>query len=366
MNQTNRQEESDFYPYRYLAGEGFLPGYNFPRLPVRVSVPMRESAQMIDRPRFLGLTEFGPGNQVYHEGRKYQIDRAIIPPAGIEASFRQAKLCQTCGYAHDGADVALELCSYCQTKLDGSSEYPQKLWEQPTMRARRRERISSEEEERVRSGYRVTTHFTVEPNRCQSAATWSAAGDVILTAQYAPSARLWRINHGWRQTDGVSAGFTIDPVTGRWGTRNGADDASNAPGSPPPLTGVKTYVHDSRNVLFLRPHWCDESDQFKVTLLHAIKRAVQFVYQVEEQEIGAELVGDGEHRRLMFWEADEGGIGVWEHLVTEPAAFKKVAKKALSLCHAEPTASIAQDNAMALRKPATSVSSRILTNWNTG
>src|SRR4029077_2861644 len=29
------KEESDFYPYRYLANEGFLPGYGFPALPVR-------------------------------------------------------------------------------------------------------------------------------------------------------------------------------------------------------------------------------------------------------------------------------------------------------------------------------------------
>jgi hypothetical protein len=27
--------EADFYTYRYLANEGFIPGYNFPRLPVR-------------------------------------------------------------------------------------------------------------------------------------------------------------------------------------------------------------------------------------------------------------------------------------------------------------------------------------------
>jgi len=33
--------ESDFYPYRYLATEGFLPGYNFPRLPLRALVPGR-------------------------------------------------------------------------------------------------------------------------------------------------------------------------------------------------------------------------------------------------------------------------------------------------------------------------------------
>ena len=335
LNQTNRQEESDFYPYRYLAGEGFLPGYNFPRLPVRVSVPVRDSAQMIDRPRFLGLNEFGPGNQVYHEGRKYRIDSAIVPPSGIEAAFRRARLCRTCGYAHDGPDVDLELCLNCGTTLDGSSDYPQRLLDQPTMRARKRERISSEEEERVRSGYRVTTHFKFGANRSQSAEVHSQAGEIILTAQYAPSARLWRINHGWRQSDEKDLGFTIDPRTGRWEARSGHDDVADDPAMSGPLTGVKPYVQDSRNVLFLQ-HRSDESSvQFQVTMLHAIKRAIQFVYQVEEQEIAAELIGENEHRRMIFWEAAEGGIGVWEHLVTEPGAFAAVAQMALRLCHDE-------------------------------
>ena len=94
-------------------------------------------------------------------------------------------------------------------------------------------------------------------------------------------------------------------------------------------------MQDSRNVLFLQ-HQSDESSvQFQVTLLHAIKRAIQFVYQVEEQEIAAELIGENEHRRMIFWEAAEGGIGVWEHLVTEPGAFAAVAQMALRLCHEE-------------------------------
>jgi hypothetical protein len=46
---TNR-EESDFYSYRYLASEGFLPGYNFPALPVRAWVP-RDDGEFIPRPR---------------------------------------------------------------------------------------------------------------------------------------------------------------------------------------------------------------------------------------------------------------------------------------------------------------------------
>jgi hypothetical protein len=35
LQRNIQSEESDFYPYRYLASEGFLPGYNFPALPVR-------------------------------------------------------------------------------------------------------------------------------------------------------------------------------------------------------------------------------------------------------------------------------------------------------------------------------------------
>ena len=333
LNRTNRQEETDFYPYRYLAGEGFLPGYNFPRLPVRVAVPVKDSAQMIDRPRFLGLNEFGPGNQVYHEGRKYRIDRAVVPPSGIEAAFRKARLCRACGFAHDGANLDLDLCINCGIKLDGSSDFPQRLLEQPTMRARRRERISSEEEERVRTGYRVTTHFTFGPSRIQSAEVHSASGEVILTAQYAPGTRLWRINHGWRHSDETEPGFSIDPQTGRWEPRNSDDSAEFDPAMSGPLTGVRTYVHDSRNVLFLQQRSDHTSIQFDITLLHAIKRAIQFVYQVEEQEISAELIGENEHQRMIFWEAAEGGVGVWEHLVTEPGAFAEVAQMALRLCH---------------------------------
>jgi superfamily II DNA/RNA helicase len=59
LNRTKQQTESDFYPYRYLAAEGFLPGYNFPRLPLRALLEA-EVTHVIDRPRFLGLTEFGP------------------------------------------------------------------------------------------------------------------------------------------------------------------------------------------------------------------------------------------------------------------------------------------------------------------
>ena len=48
LNQAD-QTESDFYPYRYLASEGFLPGYSFPRLPLRAMLETEKATHIVDR-----------------------------------------------------------------------------------------------------------------------------------------------------------------------------------------------------------------------------------------------------------------------------------------------------------------------------
>ncbi len=340
LNRTKRQDESDFYPYRYLAGEGFLPGYNFPRLPVRTSVSAGGRTQMIDRPRFLGLSEFGPGNHVYHEGRRHRIDFAVLPTADIKAQFTRGRLCNVCGYAHEGMAADQELCEHCGTRLDAStSDFPQYLWGHPAMRTRVVERISSEEEERMRSGYWITTHFSLPGSHNRDAKAQAPEGDTLLDIFYAPTARLWRINHGWRR--GEKTGFTIDPQNGRWVSSSSQDDSSGRdPGASQPLTGVKLYVQGVRNILTVQPppSWLDRDrpEAFLLSLLYALKRAIQLVYQVEEQEVGVDLIGSEKHRRLLFWEEAEGGTGIWERLATEPGELAKVARQALELCHFDP------------------------------
>lgn len=203
------------------------------------------------------------------------------------------------------------------------------------MRARAVERISSEEEERVRSGYSITTHFSLPGSRNHRATVLTSDEDAIMDVFYAPTARLWRINHGWRHGD--RSGFEVDPQNGRWGRRDADDDSDDRdPGAAQRITGVKPYVQDGRNILMIRPFWDDEADQsqeFQLSLLYALKRAIQFIYQIEEQEVGVDLIGDGEHRRLLFWEEAEGGTGVWERLATESGAIAKVARQALEICH---------------------------------
>src|SRR5262249_51194481 len=43
LTETEDFAQSDFYSYRYFASEGFLPGYNFPRLPLSAFIPARKT-----------------------------------------------------------------------------------------------------------------------------------------------------------------------------------------------------------------------------------------------------------------------------------------------------------------------------------
>ena len=321
-------EQSDFYPYRYLGSEGFLPGYNFPRLPVRAIVSGSGGAHMIDRGRFLGLTEFGPQNRVYHEGRQHQVDGIVVPAEGLQ--FERAKLCNSCGYAHPGGTADVELCEHCRARLDGAgSTFPQKLFEQTVVRTRPRNRISSDEEQRLRTGYRVTTHFRFAPGARQRPATVSSEGKPILQLTYAPAAELWRINHGWRRSDQI--GFRLDPETGRWQRQASEEDDPNA---EPSLTEsqVLPYVTDTRNLLLVQiPDATDE--QFLYSAMYALSRGLQIEFEVEERELATELIGEGPERRVLFWEAAEGGIGAWEQLFANPETMRSVATHALEACH---------------------------------
>jgi len=230
LNESGRSE-TDFYVYRYLGNEGFLPGYNFPRLPVRALVSTDNEAQSIDRPKFLGLVEFGPGNILYHEGRKHRVASVVVPAGGIEGRLTRAKLCNSCGYVHPSDNACVDLCVHCGTRLNGAtSQFPQALFEQPTVRALRWTCITSEEEERAREGYVTTTHFrAVGGGREQRLLVEEVSGIAVLSVLYLPRAQLWRINHGWRKST-EQTGFAIDTRSGRWRSSDDVDNNGEADG----------------------------------------------------------------------------------------------------------------------------------------
>ncbi len=348
LNIGDRHGESDFYPYRYLASEGFLPGYNFPRLPVRAFLRTeRDEAEYLARPRFLAITEFGPQNVIYHEGRKYRVTRTQLRAGESRQLFTRLKICRNCGYLHEGSTLDADACAQCATPLLGpAAELLPTVLEMPTQITQRVERISCEEEERLREGYIVTTHyqFARDHDRLRRQ-TAEATGDNVpaLSFSYGPQATIWRVNRGWRRAR--QPGFTLDLRRRIWHKRPGDEDALDPGDDGSQIAyGVQLFVRDTRNLLLIElPPEMNGDKVVAASFQYALQRGIQETFQLEEQELRSELLGDGGPFRILLWEATEGGAGVLRRIVEEPDALARVAAESLRICHVDPASGAESD-----------------------
>lgn len=338
--------EGDFYSYRYFASEGFLPGYNFPRLPLSAFVPGRRGRrgrdEFISRPRFLAISEFGPRAVIYHEGSRYIINKVNLAfdAQGEELTKLAMRTCSACGYGHQELNGSLpDLCEGCSEPLRATDEVREMVHLQ-NVTAKRWERITSDEEERQRIGYELKTSFRFTEQNGELDAR-SAAINVgeetfgIMT--YGDAARIWRINLGWlRREDQGQRGFVLDVERGYWESNKAAED--NDPSDPMSkrLERVVPFVEDRRNALIIR--FKGQHDQTTMASVQsAIKQAIQQVYQLEPSELASEPLPSRDDRRAIFYyEASEGGAGVLRQLVDDRTALAKVARRAIEICHFDP------------------------------
>ena len=80
-DQNGSTELSEFYPYRYLASEGFLPGYNFTRLPLRIFVPTGSHGWRVHlAPAFRRPTRVRPSES--HLPQRPQVPRLAVGDPG--------------------------------------------------------------------------------------------------------------------------------------------------------------------------------------------------------------------------------------------------------------------------------------------
>lgn len=344
---------SDFYTYRYLASQGFLPGYNFPRLPLLAYIPARRGnigrESFLSRPRFLALSEFGPYSLIYHEGSQYRVTKALLSitsqdqvAEGAKLATEVARLCPACGYGHFRSQRDADCCVSCGVSLAGAEEV-RNLYRIENVSTKRAERITANEEERVRQGYEVQTtlQFAEVDGKPQVVSCEVAdASGPLLELQYGAAATVWRMNFGWRRRKEKSVlGFMINPVTGHWVggvDESERDNDENAPPDRTPPQRIVPYVEDRRNILIVRPHGKlgQLSDKSLTTLQYALKRGIESVYQLEESELMAEPLPTRDARQsILFYEAAEGGAGVLTRLASEPQALAAVAAEALQIMH---------------------------------
>jgi very-short-patch-repair endonuclease len=337
LTEVENIAQSDFYSYRYMASEGFLPGYSFPRLPLSAFIPARRTKQrdeFLSRPRFLAISEFGPRAIVYHEGSRYIINKVILPVEEDNVLTRRAKLCSQCGYLHPmQGDAGSDLCERCGAPLDSPLR---QLFRLQNVSTKRRDKINSDEEERMRQGFEIITsvRFADQSERpSHRTATIEREGDVLARLTYGQSATLWRINLGWkRRKNKEQYGFMLDVERGYWAKSDQENEDQTDPMSPR-TERVVPFVEDRRNCLLFEPTQRISMSAL-TSLMSAIKGAIQVHFQLEDDELAAEpLPSETDRRLILFYESAEGGAGVLRRLLDDPQTFALVAQEALRLCH---------------------------------
>ena len=336
---------SDFYTYRYLATEGFLPGYNFPRLPLMAYVPGRADVRsgnlFLQRPRFLALSEFGPRSLVYHEGRAYRVVRARIAlsaadqaTAGGLLATQATRVCAHCGAAH--FESHWNDCHSCAMPLH-DAEQINGMFRIENVDTEPAERITANDEERQRQAFELQTVFKwgVRGGQVDVRTVLACDGEGdILTLRYGPQATVTRINKGLRRRRNPNLfGFFINPRTGWWVKEEVEDGGGGGNDDRLPPQRIVPFVQDHKNALLMQPHG-DCAPVTLATLQHALKRGIEAIYQLEEAELLAEPLPDARLRRgVLFYETTEGGAGVLTRLANEPEALAQVARQALRVMH---------------------------------
>lgn len=342
--------EGDFYSYRYFATEGFLPGYNFPRLPISAYVPARRQRrsrdEFVSRARFLAISEFGPRALIYHEGARYRVYKVNLDfgTDDVEATHNLVtvtmKRCPGCGYAHVEQDRNLaEVCENCGQGLDSSSHIDNLVHLQ-NVTLRLAQRITCDEEERQRFGYRIVSayRFPEIGNRLDRRdAEIYCDGVLMLKLKYGDSAELFRVNMGWsNQLTGQPIGFNLDLERGYWwSNRADAEDTEDA-NTQGRAQRVVPYVKDTKNALVMC--FTPVPPLSKIAGLQAaFKEAIQKYFQLEPRELECvPMPATGERREILFFESSEGGAGVLRQIAEDPIVLPKLARIALEICHFDP------------------------------
>lgn len=363
-----QKENSDFYLYRYLASQGFLPGYSFPKLPLiawlskrqfvraRTTASGSDRGTMISRPRFLALTEFGPRSLIYHEGATYRVTKVKLKASELTHVAANGRLmtmkgyvCSKCGCAMFNLDKPSEppmysVCPSCREPIDFAKSLVQDLYGIETVEAREAARITVMDEERQRQGFETLTAYSLASGAASARkdARISLPGVPGTRLTYVPAATIWKINKGLRRRANPSElGFWINPYTGLWSKRDddeGAEDPKDPNAAVRKEVRIVPFVRDTKNMLVVvPPPEIVESREALATLRAALQRGIERVFQLESSELAAEYLPDAAApSRILFYEASEGGAGVLGRLVDEAqreVCFREIARKALEVMH---------------------------------
>lgn len=374
---TMRDGKRDFYPYRYLGAQGFLPNYAFPRQATTVS--FYEIENDISRDQALALREYAPGNSIYYRGMRYEVTMARPRTEQGAPAFDDLLICPACQAAYLGQDAKLAACVACGAALTTTHSNDHAL-ALPDMLAKRRTSITSDEEERQRLGYAITPHYqqgaTVRrfsvttptiSNGEADATEANAAEALAIDLGYEHNGRIIMVNEGPVQSERneTERGFVLCTRCGRWlqGEESVGDHVDPQRGrscrhgavASDLAHNVALYTTGRVDVLTLdvplpATVLVGQEEMFYTTLATALLHATEIALNLDDSELNGFIAPHpGEHGRwrIILYETAEGGNGAVEAL-TNVERLAQIADRACELLHEAEDAAAAEHGDPAL------------------
>jgi very-short-patch-repair endonuclease len=272
------------------------------------------------------------------------VEHGFVGPGELEATHDLVtsimKRCPKCGYAHiEQRNNFDEVCDRCDRALDGPARI-ESLVHLQNVSLKPAQRITCDEEERRRFGYKLVTAYRfpeVGGKLDRKDAEVYVDGALVMRLNYGDATDLYRINLGWaNQRADEPPGFRIDLERGYW-ARNQADeeDADDA-ATQGRFQRIVPFVKDTKNALVMRFE-PSRSVPEMASLQAAFKEAIQQLFQLEPRELACEpMPSAGERHEILFYEASEGGAGVLRQITEDHAVLPLLARRALEVCHFDP------------------------------
>lgn len=331
-NEKNKNSTlSEFYTFRYLASEGFLPGYNFTRLPIRVFLGGKDRNEAISRPRFIGLKEFGPYNLIYHNGGKYKVNR--ITPNDVALDLSTIKISKSTGYAflnEEGKGINQDPITGVIFDASNMDKIENRLLELQEAQSENTERISCMEEVRTSEGYITELYLNSQDGLIDATKIkLTVDGSELMKLFYQPAAKLILVNKKWKRTPQPDSGFDIGTKTGFFKSKKQVTN----PKPEDPIQNVMLYTYDTSDVLYVQPiKSLGLTEEGVVTMQYALEKAIEQLYNIEPVEIDVRLMGSDEYKNIMLYESAEGSIGVLKDIARNPAVLRKIFEEAYKIC----------------------------------
>jgi len=336
-NNNLKDGEQDFYVYRYLSQVGFLPNYAFPAKITSVRMLHKGEEEEISRDHSIAIREFAPHNTIYYGGLKYSIQsvsREVDPTNRF-----LAVVCDDCEHVEKlgGGSQMPSNCPNCGSVWD--SQTPVTVMKFPKMRGHKRTRITADEEERLKGGYKIVHSY--KPTAKAEMNEVISSEDSLCKISFERSGEMNHLNLGqMADFNKGNKGFMLDTINLLWVPIHKVDEHVKEK----KITGNQinrniSLLTESRNDVIsiqLSQGYSGDEEVFCQTLLNTLFQSICTVMNLDDNEInGMYQPISGQNGKIIIFETSEGGTGTLSSFVKDKELIKRIALKALDILHFE-------------------------------